>query len=154
MRNMRTIVETLAAHAPRSQDPDTLTAQVRVALGRSIVQKINGLQDELAVMTLNPELEQMLQTYQQSNPGDGAGRASSRDWSNACTVRWRTARDARRRQGETPVLLVDPALRSWFARLARHSVPNLNVLAFNEVPDDKHDSHGRHGRRQIDAATA
>jgi flagellar biosynthesis protein FlhA len=137
LRNMRKIVETLAAHAPRSQDPDTLTAQVRVALGRSIVQNISGLQDEMAVMTLNPELAQMLQTYQQSNPGDGSGPG----FEPGLVERVHGAlADGTRRQeaaGQTPVLLVDPALRSWFARLARHSVPNLNVLAFNEVPDDK-----------------
>ena len=137
LRNMRKIVETLAADAPRSQDPDALTAQVRVALGRSIVQNISGLQDEMPVMTLNPELAQMLQTFQQSNAGDGSGPG----FEPGLVERVHGAlADGTRRQeaaGQTPVLLVDPGLRSWFARLARHSVPNLNVLAFNEVPDDK-----------------
>ena len=61
IRNMRTIIETLADAAPRGQDPALLQAQVRVALGRQIVQDIAGLKDELPVITLENDLEQMLQ---------------------------------------------------------------------------------------------
>src|SRR5579862_7042373 len=61
LRNMRAIVETLAEQAPRSQDPAVLQAAVRVALGRQIVQDIAGMAGELPVMTLDPELERLLQ---------------------------------------------------------------------------------------------
>ncbi|MEO1573732.1 MAG: flagellar biosynthesis protein FlhA [Pseudomonadota bacterium] len=136
LTNVRKIVEALAAHAPHSQDPDTLVQQVRVALGRSIVQQISGLQRELPVLTLEPQLAQLLQTSQQA-----AVDGSAPGFEPGLVERVHSALgEAARRQeasGETPVLLVDPSLRQWFARLARHSLPNLNVLAFNEVPDDK-----------------
>ncbi len=61
VRNMRAIIETLAEHAPRTQDPAQLQAQVRVALGRQIVQEIAGLREELPVITLENDLEQLLQ---------------------------------------------------------------------------------------------
>ena len=61
IRNLRTICETLAELAPKTQDPVVLVAAVRVALGRSIVQNIGGLRQELPVITLDPALEQVLQ---------------------------------------------------------------------------------------------
>ena len=54
IRNLRTICETLAELAPKNQDPVSLVAAVRVALGRSIVQNIGGLRQELPVITLDP----------------------------------------------------------------------------------------------------
>ncbi len=123
----------------RGQDPDTLVRYVRVALGRSIVQQISGLKDELAVLTLDPNLAQMLQSHQQAaGPGESSG-APGFEPGLVERVHGSLSEAARRQEaaGETPVLLVDPSLRQWFARLARHSLPNLNVLAFNEVPDDK-----------------
>jgi flagellar biosynthesis protein FlhA len=61
IRNLRLIIETLAEHAVRSQDPVLLTSQVRVALGRQIVQDIVGSTGEVPVITLEPDLEQLLQ---------------------------------------------------------------------------------------------
>ncbi|MEO0998449.1 MAG: flagellar biosynthesis protein FlhA, partial [Pseudomonadota bacterium] len=65
--NIRRIAETLAEHGGRTQDPAELCAAVRVALGRSIVQGVAGTAQELAVMTLDPELERVLEA------GSGSG---------------------------------------------------------------------------------
>ncbi len=54
IRNLRTICETLAEFAPKTQDPVALVAAVRIALGRSIVQNVGGLRQELPVITLDP----------------------------------------------------------------------------------------------------
>src|SRR6187455_1884891 len=69
VRNMRTILEALAEHAPRTPDPALLQAQVRVALGRQIVQDIAGLKEELPVITLESDLEQLLQGSLNGNAG-------------------------------------------------------------------------------------
>src|ERR1700759_1117325 len=61
IRNLRTICESLAEMAPKTQDPVALVAAVRVALGRTIVQNIGGLRQELPVINLDPAVEQVLQ---------------------------------------------------------------------------------------------
>ena len=134
IRNVRAIVEALAEAGPRSSDPQVLIGQVRVALGRQIVQDIVGLADELPVITLEPELERLLSNglaNNGANPGLEPGLAERLQ---------RGLSDAAQRQergGEPAVLLTPPALRASLARFFRVSVPALHVLAWNEVPDNR-----------------
>jgi len=72
IRNLRVIAETLAENSPRTQDPAQLVAAVRIALGRSIVQAITGLRQELPVITLDGQLEQVLGDSMLGG-GDGPG---------------------------------------------------------------------------------
>ncbi|MEY4761017.1 MAG: hypothetical protein RLZZ200_873 [Pseudomonadota bacterium] len=135
VRNMRTIIETLADHAPRTQDPQALVAQVRVALGRQIVQELAGLKDELPVITLDPDLEQLLQ----NSLASGSGATPGLEPGLAERLQQRL-NDATRRQemlGEPAVLLVPPVLRSSLARFVRAGVQGLQVLAWNEIPDSR-----------------
>jgi len=135
IRNLRTICETLAELAPRTQDPVALVAAVRVAMGRSIVQNIGGLRQELPVITLDPALEQVLQDSM-----TGGGDASP-GFEPGLADRVQTAlTDSTRRQeaaGEPAVLLVAPKIRPWIAKLMRHSTPSLAVLAYNEIPENR-----------------
>jgi flagellar biosynthesis protein FlhA len=134
IRNLRTICETLAELAPKTQDPVALVAAVRVALGRTIVQNIGGLRQELPVITLDPALEQVLQDSM-------AGGDASPGFEPGLADRIQTALgDSARRQdaaGEPAVLLVAPKIRPWIARLMRHSTPSLAVLAYNEIPENR-----------------
>jgi flagellar biosynthesis protein FlhA len=135
IRDLRTIAETLADLAPRSQDPAMLTAGVRVALGRSIVQQINGMATELPVVTLDPALEQLLQQPLQASADGSAGiepglaERLNRSLGDVC--------QRQEAAGQPAVLLVPPMLRPWLARFLRHALPNLNVLAYNEIPGGK-----------------
>jgi flagellar biosynthesis protein FlhA len=135
IRNLRTICETLAEMAPKTQDPVALVAAVRVALGRTIVQNIGGLRQELPVITLDPALEQVLQDSM------AGGGDTSPGFEPGLADRIQTALgDSARRQdaaGEPAVLLVAPKIRPWIARLMRHSTPSLSVLAYNEVPENR-----------------
>lgn len=135
VRDMRTVAETLAESAPRVQDAGNLTALVRVALGRMIVQKINGLKNELEVVTLSPELEQiLLQSIQASEEG-GAGIEPMM----AERLHQGLADSAQNLElaGKPAVLLIAPPLRELMARFVKHSIPGLHVLSYNEIPDDK-----------------
>jgi len=135
IRDMRTIVEVLAEHAHRSQDPVALTGAVRSALGRSIIQKINGLEAELPVITLDPALEQILQ---QSIRGAADGVVPVEP--GLASRMLRALKESAERQeaiGQPAVLLVPDGLREFLARFVRHSIKALHVLAFGEVPDDK-----------------
>jgi flagellar biosynthesis protein FlhA len=135
IRNLRTICETLAELAPKNQDPVALVAAVRVALGRSIVQNVGGLRQELPVITLDPALEQVLQDSMASggdaSPGFEPGLADR--------IQTALADNTRRQEaaGEPAVLLVAPKIRPWIARLMRHSTPSLAVLAYNEIPENR-----------------
>jgi flagellar biosynthesis protein FlhA len=135
IRNLRTICETLAELAPKTQDPVALVAAVRVALGRSIVQTIGGLRQELPVITLDPALEQVLQDSMASggdaSPGFEPGLADRIQTSLADSTRRQEA------AGEPAVLLVAPKIRPWIAKLMRHSTPTLAVLAYNEIPENR-----------------
>ena len=132
LRQLRKIVESLVENAPHTQDPALLTAAVRTALGRFIVQEIAGNTPELPVYTLNPQLERVLQDSMQ---GNGAalepGLAERLHQSLADAVAKQEARN------EPSVLLVPAPVRQALARMVRHSVPQLSVLAYNEVPEDK-----------------
>jgi flagellar biosynthesis protein FlhA len=135
VRNMRTIVETLAEYAPRIPDPAQLQAQVRVALGRQIVQDIAGLKDELPVITLESDLEQLLQSSLASAGASGPALEPGL----AERLQQRLGESTRRQEmlGEPAVLLVPPALRQTLARFVRAGVPGLQVLAWNEIPDNR-----------------
>jgi len=132
IRQLRKIVESLVESAPTSQDPAVLTAAVRNALGRFIVQEIAGMSPELPVFTLNPQLERVLQ---ESTQGNGAalepGLAERLHQSLAECVGKQEAKN------EPAVVLVPGPVRAALARLVRHSVPSLSVLAYSEVPEDK-----------------
>jgi flagellar biosynthesis protein FlhA len=136
IRNLRTIIETLAEHAPRTQDAGVLTSQVRIALGRQIVQDIVGGAAELPVITLEPDIEQLLQGSLQ---GQGAGGGAAIEPGLAERLQTKLAESARRQEaaGDPSVLMVAPQLRNTLARFTRASVPNLHVLAWNEIPDNR-----------------
>jgi flagellar biosynthesis protein FlhA len=135
IRNLRAIVEVLSEHAARTQDPAVLQAQVRIALGRQIVQDIVGSGAELPVITLEPELEQLLQSSLQ---GQGGGNAAIEP-GLAERLQSRLAESAVRQEnsGEAAVLMVAPQLRTTLARFTRATVPGLHVLAWNEIPDNR-----------------
>lgn len=132
IRQLRRIVESLVEFAPQNNDPAALTAAVRNALGRFIVQEISGMAPELPVYTLAPQLERVLQDSVQ---GTGAalepGLAERLHQSLADCV---TQQDAK---SEPAVVLVPGSVRAALARLVRHSVPTLSVLSYSEVPEDK-----------------
>jgi flagellar biosynthesis protein FlhA len=135
IRDIRTIAETLAEHSPISQDAGVLTAAVRVALGRSIVQQITGLGSDLPVMTLDPGLEQLLQQGMAGGPEQAAGfepgLADRLLQSLADHTQHLEA------AGHTAILLVSAPIRALLARFVKHSIPSLHVLSFNEIPDNK-----------------
>jgi flagellar biosynthesis protein FlhA len=134
VRNIRTIAETLAEHAGRTQDPAVLLAHVREALGGSIVQAVYGLRDELPVITLDPSLEQLLRDGFNGGEGAPAFEPSLADRLHGALL---DAAGAQELKGEPAVLLVPRELRPWLARFTRHGAPNLTVLAYGEVPHNK-----------------
>lgn len=136
IRDMRTIAEALAEFAPKSQDTDALTAQVRVALGRTIFQMVNGVGQEMPVISLEPQLEQILQGAIQGAMQGGAGGLEPTLVENTINQIVEAA-SRLSAQGNTPVMLVAGNIRAFLSRLIRSRLPTLYVLAYEEVPANK-----------------
>ncbi len=135
IRDIRTIVETLAEAANTSQNTDVLTAIVRVALRRAIVQEINGMRKDLSVFTLSPKLEQLLQKTIHEGPESYFALEPTLAEKMQDSVR-----DLAQQQeavGLPPVLLVTSGLRVMLSKLFRTSVKNLHILSFDEIPESK-----------------
>jgi flagellar biosynthesis protein FlhA len=132
IRNQRMILETLAENAGRSQDPAVLQGQVRIALGRQIIQDIAGAGAEVPVMSLDADLERLLQ-------GALSNAGSTLEPGLAEKLQQKLAESTRRREvaGEPAILLVPPTLRAPLASFVRSSVPGLHVLAWNEIPHNR-----------------
>ena len=134
IRDVRTIAEALAEGALKSQDPDALTSGVRMALSRTIYQQINGLEGELEVLSLDPQLEQMLQDTlrgQQTSMGLEPGLAEQMLQQISQGVARMES------EGKPAVLLVAATIRSWLASLVRTNNRGLHVLAYDEIPPEK-----------------
>ena len=135
VRDLRTIAEALAEHANTSQDADALTGVVRVALRRMITQQINGLDEELPVVTLGTELEQIL--LKSLQPQTGHAVVVEPGLAERLTEVLGDQTQRLEMSGHPAVLLVSPALRMGLARLVNRSVPGLRVLAYNEIAENK-----------------
>ena len=134
IRDMRSIVETLAEHASRSQDPLELTSRVRVALGRAIVQQLFPGNGDVQVMVLDPGLERLL-----GQALGAGGDGSVIEPGLADTLMNEVARCAQNQEemGLPAVLLVPSPLRWLLSRFLRRAVPSLKVLANSEVPETR-----------------
>lgn len=134
IRDMRTIIETVADHATRTQNADDLSSQVRIALGRAIAQQLFPGNSEMQVMSLDPTLERLL-----SQAVAGGSENTSFEPGLADTLLRETALAAGRQEGLglPPVLLVPASLRLLLSRFLRRTVPQLKVLSHNEVPETR-----------------
>ena len=135
IRDMRTIASALSEAGVKTQDPLILTEAVRIALGPLIIQQINGLNKELSVMTLAPTLEQILQKSANAATEDALmiepGLAEKLQKGVAeCAERQEIA-------GLPQVILVSTAIRQMLAKFIRSFAPNMAVLSYQEVPEDK-----------------
>ena len=135
IRDMRTIIETLSEQAVQTQDAAELTAQVRIALGRAIVQQIFPATNELTVMTLDARLERLL--MQALNAGGNDGAALEPGLADTLTSQTEIAAKHQEQLGMTPVLLVPAPLRALLSKFLRRTLPQLKVLSHAELPETK-----------------
>ncbi|MGL5291976.1 MAG: FHIPEP family type III secretion protein, partial [Vibrionaceae bacterium] len=135
IRDVRTIVQTISEYANKTQDPDILTAAVRIELKRMIVQEINGTEPELPVITLAPNLEQILHKTMQAAGGESTGIEPG--LAERLQQSLAEATQQQELQGEPAVLLTSGVLRSTLAKFVKSTIPGLRVLSYQEVPDEK-----------------
>ncbi|HFE49051.1 MAG TPA: flagellar biosynthesis protein FlhA, partial [Chromatiaceae bacterium] len=135
IRDMRTIAETLAEHGAISQDPAALTAAVRVALSRGIIQQLVGSKEEIPVIVLEQELERLLQQSLMSSGEDGG--VFEPGLAERLQNNLREAALQQEREGNEVIVLVVAGVRAWLARFMRHSGIDGHALSYNEIPDNR-----------------
>lgn len=134
IRDMRTIIETLSEFGTQTQDANELTGQVRIGLGRAIVQQIFPTGNELTVMTLDNRLERLLMQAMQTGGAEGGLEPGLAD---ALTAQAEAAAQQQQQLGLTPVLLVPGPLRALLSKFLRRTLPQLKVLSHAELPETK-----------------
>lgn len=131
IRDIRTVIEALAEHAPGNSDPAELARRVRIALAPAIVQQIYGPTRELHVIAIEPGLERLLVQAL----GNAAGPALDPGVADILTQRAAEVALKQEEMGLPACLLVPDAIRSAIARLVRRLAPRLQVLAHSEIPE-------------------
>jgi flagellar biosynthesis protein FlhA len=131
IRDMRTILDVLAEHAPTVTDTTELTSLIRLALGRAIVQQIFPGNEELQVIGLDGSLDRVLLQALTNSNGLEPGLADS------LLREAQSAMDRQAQLGLAPVLVVQHSLRVLLARFLRRSLPQLKVLSHAEIPDTR-----------------
>ncbi len=132
IRDMVSILETLADYAKITKDTDVLTEYVRQALKRQISSQYAGEEGKLAVLTLDPSLEETLrESVQQSD--FGSYLAVDPDIAQKMMDRLSMYYEDLNNKGITPVLLCAPVLRLYLKRLIERFIPHFLVLSYNEI---------------------
>nr|WP_238418348.1 flagellar biosynthesis protein FlhA [Pseudomonas cannabina] len=138
VRDIRSIAESIANNAGKSQDTAALVAAVRVGLSRAIVQSIVGVEPELPVITLEPRLEQiLLNSLQKAGQGQEEGVLLEPSMAEKLQRSLIEAAQRQEMQGLPVILLVAGPVRAMLSRFGRLAVPNMHVLAYQEIPDNK-----------------
>lgn len=136
IRDMRTLAEALLEASARTQDPDILTTMVRPKLGRMIVQSLIEGSDTLQVMTLAPQVEQLLHNVLQQSPA-GAPPVLEPGMADSLFSALRESTRKVEDSGVPAVLVVSPSVRGWLSQAVRHRISDLTVLSYSEIPDDQ-----------------
>ncbi|MBF1800842.1 flagellar biosynthesis protein FlhA [Alloalcanivorax profundimaris] len=131
IRDLRTILDTLAEHASEGAGAHDLTALVRVALGRAISHQYFPGQDELRVIGLDGQLEQVL------NQALNGGGALEPGLADTLMNQAAAALERQEAAGDPPVLVVPHNLRPLLAHFLRRRLRHLAVMSQAEIPDDR-----------------
>ncbi len=132
IRDMVTILEALADHAPVTKDLDTLVERVRESLGRAITQQFRDSKGSLAVVSIEPALEQEL--IQSVRPGEGGSHlALAPDVSRRILEHVSEAVHQSLAQTAQPAILCSPYLRPYLRAFLERALPHVAVLSYGEV---------------------
>ena len=131
IRDMRSIVESLAENATQTSDPAELARRIRIHIAPAIVQQIYGPSRELDVIALDPELERLVTQALHSPHG------AALDPGVADTLARSAAQTAQSQEdrGLPACLLVPDLIRAPLARLLKRAAPRLKVLGHSEIPE-------------------
>lgn len=138
LKDFRSIAEALSEAVARTQDPVALTAAVRVAISRLIVQTINGSDLEIPVITMDPQLEQLLlNSVQQSQQAGESGMVLEPGMAERLQSSLVDAAQKQEMMGQPSILLVAAPVRPLMSKFVRYSEQLIHVLSYQEIPENK-----------------
>ena len=139
--DMRTICETIILSSQRTQNVKEITSAVRVALKRLICQRLFGSEPSIDIITLDPSLEQiMLQALKMADDNDEVSinkLGLEPSLAEKVFVEMAQSEQSLSAQGKPAALVVSPVIRENLEQFTRSSIPGLNVLSYQEIPDEK-----------------
>jgi flagellar biosynthesis protein FlhA len=136
IRDNRSIMDNLLSECTKTKDPNELTALIRPHLGRSIVQDIIDVGEELPIITIEQNLENLLNNSLQESAQSKEAFLEPK-LIDALVDSIATEKHEAEEKGFPSVLVVSPTIRPWLSRLLRQRLGNLSVLAYTEVPEDQ-----------------
>lgn len=134
IRDMVTILETLADYAPATRDIETLTEYVRFSLSRTIAKKFIASDGVVYGITLDPALEQLVNDTVSQIKQKNYAASLPPEIVSILYSDLRQAQEEMMKKGLTPVIIVTPNVRSYLRRLIEPSLPSLPVISYNEIP--------------------
>ncbi|WP_438432458.1 flagellar biosynthesis protein FlhA [Gorillibacterium sp. sgz500922] len=132
VRDMVTILETLADYGTYTKDPDILTEYVRQALSRQITQQYSSEGDSLKVITVGPSLERKIaESVQQTEQGSYLAL----DPSSSQIIHHRISEQVTKavQSGQQPVILTSPTIRMYLKQLLERTLQDVPVLSYSEL---------------------
>ncbi|MEW6527792.1 MAG: flagellar biosynthesis protein FlhA [Spirochaetota bacterium] len=133
IRNMVTILETLASYSDYTKDIGLLTEYVRVALARQICREYADKNNTLSVITVDPEIETIIRSSIHDDPVEGRIVSLDPDTHRKVLDSLLGSYSKARSAGFAPVYLVSPHIRSVLFTLLEREVPDPVVLSYNEI---------------------
>ena len=132
IRDLVSILETMADNVHMTKDPEMLTEFVRVALSRTICKEYMNNEGTINVITLDPQIEQ---TIQQAIHRSDTGSFLNLDPNMGQEILQAIAGQVQvlQERGLQPVLLTSPPVRPALRKLVERSFPNLVLLSWNEI---------------------
>ncbi len=132
VRDLRTILETLAEFGTSTKDADALCEYVRQALYRTITEKIKGSQGDVPLFTLDRVLEETVaRSIIQTDQGSQLNLDPKVTQTILASLNEKI--EEATSQGEKMVVLCSPVIRRHFKRLTEKFIPNLMVVSHNEL---------------------
>jgi len=132
IRDLRTILETLAEFGSATKDPEALTEYVRQALYRTITEKIKGSQGDVPLFTLDRSLEEAV-ARSIIHTDHGSQLNLDPKVTQTILASLNEKIEEATSQGEKMVVLCSPVIRRHFKRLTEKFIPNMIVVSHNEL---------------------
>ncbi len=134
VRDLEIVLETLGDWAPRTKDPEVLTEYVRNALARTICQMHRSRDNKIYCLTLDPAIEDLVNKHlERSNRGTTLTMSPELQNRIAAATKAEAEKAIQSSGGQTPVVLCSPQVRAWVRRIIEAALPQVAVLAFNEI---------------------